>query len=322
MSLHPKLQAIRVRRIRDQSPPLYTLTVPQARAADLAALRSTSGKPEPVDRTIERTIPGPGGELTVRIYLPQSTDSPLPVLLYFFGGGWTLGSLETSDPVCRTLTNLVGCATVSVNYRLAPEHKFPAAVLDCRAATTWVREHATEFGADPTRIAVAGDSAGGNLAAAMTRMARDEGGPELLAQVLIYPNTAYGYDARSMRDNTDPSFFNRDSVDWYWRHYLPQPSDGSHPLASPLLAADHNDLPQALIITAEYDPLRDEGEDYAMALTAAGVPVTLRRFDGMTHGFFTMTGELEDAQMAVATVARYLHTVFGNRLDTRSVVTA
>ncbi len=290
-------------------PALYAMTVEAARAADLAAILAEAGEPEPVARIVDTSINGPGGPLPVRIYLPES-DGPRPVLLYFFGGGWTLGGIETSDGVCRILTNLVGCATVCVGYRLAPEHKFPAAVQDCHAAVQWVRGHAVEFGADGERLAVAGDSAGGNLAAAVTLMARADGETPLRAQVLVYPNTDYHADTPSMRESDDPALFNRTSVAWYWSHYLDRPQDGSNPLASPLRAADLGGLPPALVITAERDPLRDEGEAYAERLARAGVPVELRRFDGMTHGFFTKSGTLEVSRRALAAAAEHLRVAF------------
>jgi acetyl esterase len=290
--------------------PLYTMTLAAARAADLADIQAAAGSPEPVHSVDDRTIPGPGGELAIRVYRPAG-DGPLPVLLYFFGGGWVLGTIDTSDAICRSLTNTVGCVTIAVGYRLAPEHPFPAAVYDCFAALTWVAAHADELAVDPSRIAVGGDSAGGNLSAAVTLLARDSGGPALVHQLLIYPNTAYEAGTESLRENTDPLLFNRTSVGWYWDHYLTSAADGANPLASPLRAADHSGLPPATVITAEFDPLRDEGEAYAAALDAAGVPVELTRYDGMVHGFFAMSGVLDTATRAVAHAAARLRVAFG-----------
>ncbi|UFS96838.1 alpha/beta hydrolase [Nocardia huaxiensis] len=310
MPLHPQAQALRDRWAAAQTPPLYTLTVAQARAADIAAIRSTRGTRESVHSVTNAIIPGPGGQLAVRVYKPAAAPGPLPVLVYFFGGGWTLGSLETCDALCRTLTNAVGCVTVAIGYRLAPEHKFPAAVLDCAAGVRWVAANAAALGVDPNRLAVAGDSAGGNLAAATCLHARDTGGPAIATQVLVYPNTHYGRATGSAVEAIDPVFFNRNSVRWYWNHYLADPAAGRNPLASPLLAADHSGLPPALIITAEYDPLRDEGAEYADQLAAAGGQVCHRRYDGVMHGFFTMSGELDAARTAVAQVAGHLRGVF------------
>jgi len=228
-------------------------------------------------------------------------------LVYFFGGGWTLGQIDTCDGICRRLTNLVGCTVIAAGYRLAPEHKFPAAVQDCLAAVHWVSSHASELKVDPERIAVGGDSAGGNLAAVVALQA----GSALCAQLLVYPNTLYGSDTASMRENDDPVLFNRRSVQWYWQHYLASAEDGRDPRASPLLATDHSGLPPALVITAEYDPLRDEGEQYAEQLRAAGVPVELTRYDGMMHGFFTMSGVLDGGRQAVGQAAEFLRTRFG-----------
>ena len=305
MPLDPQVQAIREQRRRGRVPPLYTLTVEQAREADLAAIRAAADEPEPVHEVTDRILPGPGVELPVRLYRP-SGERPLPALVYFFGGGWTLGSIETSDAICRRLANSAGCVVVTPGYRLAPEWKFPAAVGDCDAAVGWVAAQAAELGIDPGRLAVGGDSAGGNLAAAVTLLCRDRSGPGLVAQLLVYPVTDYLSDTASMRDATDPLLFNRDSVAWYWRHYLLSPEDGLDPFASPLRAADLGRLPPALVITAEYDPLRDQGEQYADRLRGAGVPVELTRYSGMIHGFFAMSGELDGGRRALAQAARFL----------------
>ncbi|MGW6919401.1 alpha/beta hydrolase [Kitasatospora sp. NPDC054939] len=303
MPLHPQAEALRTLRAESGAPPLYTLTPAEARAADLADIRANAGSPEPVAVVEEHELPGPESPLTLRLYRPDRAPGRRPALLYLFGGGWTLGSPDTSDAVCRRLTNAVGCVTASVGYRLAPEHPFPAAVHDCRAAAHWLVEHAERLGIDPGRLAVGGDSAGGNLTAALTLLARDEGGPAFRHQLLVYPNTDRRADTPSLREHDDPLLFNRRSVAWYWGHYLADPVDGGHPLASPLRAPDHRGLPPATVITAEYDPLRDEGEQYAEALRAAGVPVEVRRYDGMPHGFFAMAGTLDagrDAQQYAA----------------------
>ncbi|MEE1825054.1 alpha/beta hydrolase [Streptomyces sp. BE20] len=308
MPLHPQAQALRDRRASSGTPPLYTLTLAEARAADLADIRAAAGTPEPVSAVEEHRIPGPGGELALRLYRPArpAPGRRLPVLLYLFGGGWTLGSPDTSDAICRALTNAVGCLTASVGYRLAPEHPFPAAVHDSRAAARWLAEQADTLGIDPDRLAVGGDSAGGNLAAALTLIARDEDGPAIRHQLLVYPNTDQRADTASLREYDDPALFNRRSVAWYRGHYLAGPTDGDHPHASPLRAPSLAGLPPATVITAEYDPLRDEGEQYAEALRAAGVPAETRRFDGVPHGFFAMTGTLDAAAEAQAYAAARL----------------
>jgi acetyl esterase len=299
---------MRERRIRDNAAPLYTMSLADARAADLASIRDAAGEPEKVWEVTDTSLPGPGGELPVRIYRP-GPQRPLPVLAYYFGGGWALGSIDTADAICRALANAAGCLVVTVGYRLAPEHPFPAAVRDCAAAVGWVDAHAAELGADPARIAVGGDSAGGNLAAAVTLLAR-ETGPPLAGQLLVYPNTDQDADDASMRDNTDPWLFNQRSVAWYRGHYLTDPAEAANPLASPLRAAYLGGLPPALIITAEYDPLRDQGERYAARLAGEGTPTTLHRYDGMTHGFFAMAGTVDTARDAIDEAAAALRTWF------------
>ncbi|WP_158839857.1 alpha/beta hydrolase [Saccharothrix deserti] len=306
MSLDPQLQAMRDRAIAAGTPPLYTLSIEEARAADLAAIRAAAGTGERVRHVTDRHVPGPGGDLPIRIYRPVDTAEPMPTVVYFFGGGWALGSIDTSDAICRALANAVPCQVITIGYRLAPEHKFPAAVDDCLSAVTWIAANAAELGADPDRLAVAGDSAGGNLAATVTLQARDRGEPVLAAQVLIYPNTDYRGDTGSMRANDDPALFNRRSVAWYWSHYLASPDDGLNPLVSPLLAEDLTGLPPALVITAEHDPLRDEAEHYAERLREAGVPVVATRYPGMAHGFFAMSDIVDAAREARDEVAAHL----------------
>ena len=307
MPLDPQVRAMREQRIAANVTPLYEMTLAEARAADLAEIRAGGGVVEPVHAVTDRTFHGPDGELPVRIYRPDR-EGPLGTLVYFFGGGWTLGGIDTSDGVCRALANAAGCQVVTPGYRLAPEHPFPAAVHDCHATVEWVVAHAGELGVDPARVAVGGDSAGGNLAAVVSLLARDKG-PALAAQLLVYPNTCYHADTDSLRNNDDRWMFNRNSVDWYWRNYLSTPDpevSGRDPLVSPLLAEDLTGLPPALVITAEYDPLRDEGERYAARLREAGVAAEVARYDGMAHGFFTMSGMLEGARRAVAEAAAYL----------------
>ncbi|MGY0233126.1 alpha/beta hydrolase [Longispora urticae] len=300
---------MRTQRMRNSTPQLYTLSLEEAREADLASIRASGGDPEPVHEVIDMTIPGPGGALPIRIYRPEG-PGPFPTLTYFFGGGWTLGSIDTSDGICRALANAADCMVVTIGYRLAPETKFPGAIEDCFAALRWIDTHAKEIDADPARIAVGGDSAGGNLAAAVTLLTRERGGPALVGQLLVYPNTDYFSDTASLRENTDPWLFNQTSVSWYWKHYLTDPEQGRDPLASPLRAEDLSGLPAALVITAEYDPIRDQGEQYAERLRQAGVPTELTRYDGMVHGFFAMSGTLDGGKRAMAQAADQLRAWF------------
>jgi acetyl esterase len=309
MRLDPQLQAIREQLEREQPPRLYTMPIEDARAADLASIRAGAGQGEPVGNIHERTIPGPGGDQPIRVYQPAG-EGPWPVLVYYFGGGWSLGTLDTCDGVCRMLTNAAPCVTVAVSYRLAPEHKFPAAVEDCYSGAAWVAAHAGEFGCDPARVAVGGDSSGGNLAAAVTLLARERGGPAFAHQLLVYPNTDFQSATTSLREAGDAYFFNAKAVEWYWGMYLAREEDGANPLASPLRAASLSGLPPATVITAEYDPLRDEAERYAARLAEAGVPVDLKRYSGVVHGFFTMIGVLDVAREAVGHAARRLRDAF------------
>lgn len=311
--LDPQIQAMRDKRERDNAPPLYTMSLADARAADLASIRAGAGVPEPVHEVVNLTIPGAGGgELPLRLYRPAA-GRPLPVLLYFFGGGWVLGTVDTADGVARSLANSCGALVAVVGYRLAPEHPFPAAIDDCYAAVRWVFEHAAQIGADPARLAVGGDSAGGNLAAAAALRVRDDAGGSALAlsgQLLVYPNTDQLADDQSMRAFDDPFLFNRHSVAWYRQHYLTDPRDAYSPLASPLRARSLAGLPPALVITAEYDPLRDQGEAYARRLADDGVQVELSRYPGMAHGFFTMIGTVDASRAAIAQAASRLRAWF------------
>ncbi|PTA43794.1 alpha/beta hydrolase [Micromonospora sp. RP3T] len=309
MTLDPQVVAWRATRATAGAVPLYTQTLAEARAADLAAIRAGGGAVEPVAEVRDSQVPGPAGPLPVRVHRPAG-DGPLPTLVWFFGGGWTLGSVDTADGICRRLVNLAGCQTVTVGYRLAPEHPFPAAVQDCHAALRHLATHPDEFRIDAGRLAVGGDSAGGNLAAAVTLLARADGGPRLAAQVLVYPNTDQR-PGRRPADDEDPLLFNRHSVDWYRGHYLADPADASHPLASPLLAEDLSGLPPALVVTAGHDPLRAEGERYAERLGGAGVPTETADYPGMIHGFFAMPGVFDAGRDAQDRVAAFLRRRFG-----------
>jgi acetyl esterase len=224
------------------------------------------------------------------------------MLTYFHGGAWIFGSLDTHDGVCRALANGAGCVVVAVDNRQAPEHKFPAAPEDCFAATQWVATHPGDLQGDPLRLAVGGDSAGGNLAAVVTQMAREHGGPALAFQLLIYPAVDWRADAGypSWQDNAQGYGLDKPLMDWFADHYLRSAADRTNVLASPLLAPDLRGLPPALVITAEFDILRDEGEAYARRLQEAGVPVTVHRYLGMVHGFFDESVIFDQRKAAVA----------------------
>ncbi len=254
-----------------------------------------AGPPPPeVARVEDRFIPGPAGDIPVRVYWPRGASGTRPLIVYFHGGGFVICDLDSHDGACRSLANETGAVVVSVDYRLAPEHPFPAAAEDSYAATVWAAEHASELGADATRLAVAGDSAGGNLAAVVALMARDRKGPRLRHQLLIYPVTDLSpgrHTHPSQTDNATGYFLRTRDMEWFRAQYLPKGDDGLDPYASPLLAADVRNLPPAFVVTAEYDPLRDEGEAYGAKLAAAGIPVEMVRAEGLFHGFFSM-GEM------------------------------
>jgi acetyl esterase len=240
----------------------------------------------PVRSTEDITIPGPAGDLPARIYRPD-VDGPVPTMAFFHGGGFVIGDIETHDDQARLLCRDVGMVVVSVDYRLAPEHKFPAGFEDCLAATHWVSEHIDTLGGDASRLVVGGDSAGGNFAATVA-LATRETGPKLAAQFLIYPGVDFveGADYPSREENAEGYFLTAEDMIWFRGHYLAEDDDLNDPRASPIHAADLAGAPPAVIGTAEFDPLRDEGEAYAKALADAGVEVRLARYDGMIHGFY------------------------------------
>jgi acetyl esterase len=310
MPLDPQARALLEQISAAGIPPVSTLSVAEARRATAARRALVAGEPEPVDRVEDGAIPGPDGRrMAVRVYRPGG-ERPLPVLVYFHGGGWVLGDLESHDAVCRGLANAAGCTVLSVDYRLAPEHKFPAAAEDAYAAAQWASAHAAEIGGDGTRLAVGGDSAGGNLAAVVAQMARDRGGPALAYQLLIYPVTDHAFDTRSYLENADGYLLTRGDMIWFWRHYLPSEAEGSNPYAAPLRAKDFRGLPPALVITAEFDTLRDEGEAYAARLREAGVPAESRCYPGMIHGFVGSAEVLDAGKRAIRQAGEALRAAF------------
>jgi acetyl esterase len=275
-------------------------TPEQARVKMQALIDASPLPPQPIYRDEDRHIPGGCGQIPIRIYTPNGRV-PMPILVFFHGGGWVLGGLDSHDNTCRAVANAAGCVVVSIDYRLAPEHPFPAPLEDCYAGLKWAAANAASIGGDSSKIAVGGDSAGGNLAAAVAIMARDRRGPKIGFQLLIYPVTDASLDFPSMREFSDDGFvLSRADMDWFWKHYAPTEADRANPLASVLRAKDLRGLPPALVITASHDPLRDEGEAYAAALKAAGNKVTHTRYDGVTHGFFTFFDAIDKGKQAVA----------------------
>jgi acetyl esterase len=248
----------------------------------------------------ERTIPGPETEVPIRIYTPAG-DGPHPPLVFFHGGGWLLGDLETHDALCRELANASDCIVVAVDYRLAPEHRFPAGLEDCYAATRWVANNAETIGAEPDTLAIAGDSAGGALTVGVALLARDRDGPAIDYQVLAYPVTNHAFDTDSYEENAQGYFLTRKDMERFWDGYLRSELDGRHPYASPLRTQNLEGLPPSFVLTSGFDPLRDEGRQLAERLSEAGVPTQSVQYDDMIHGFLTMLAdpELDRAHEAI-----------------------
>ncbi len=309
MPLDPQAQAFLDQMAAYDAPEMDTLT-PEAVRADMRAMVGLLGAGEPVARVADQRIPGPDGSIPVRVYTPAGAG-PFPILVFFHGGGWVIGDIETHDGLCRSLCNGAGCVVVSVEYRLAPEHRFPAAPEACYAATAWVAEHAAEVGGDAQRVAVGGDSAGGNLAAVVSLMARDRGAPPLAFQLLIYPGTDMRMQSPSIAENGEGYYLTRSDMVWFRGHYIRGEQDITNPLASPLLAPNLRGLPPALVITAEFDPLRDEGEAYGKRLEEVGVPTRVSRYNGMIHGFLSMAPILDQGKAAVGESSRALRAAFG-----------
>ena len=307
MPLDPQVKTLLDQLAALEAPPIADLTPLQAREQFEAALAPMSGTGPELPLVEDRNVPGPDGPVPVRVYRPaEGNGGALPVLVWFHGGGWVLGNVPGSDVTCRHLAKESGAVVVSVEYRLAPEYPFPAGAEDCYAATAWVANHGEEIGVDSSRLAVGGDSAGGNLAAVVTLMAKERGGPDIKRQVLVYPVTDGLMSYPSMRENAEGYLLTEGAMKWFWRHYLGNSGNEKEPLASPIYADDLSGLPPALVMTAEFDPLRDEGEAYAKRLQQAGVPVTTTRYNGQIHGFFGMSGVFDITASAIQEAAAFL----------------
>lgn len=308
MPLHPQAKAALDAIAALGGKPVEEMTpaeVRAERARNANAMAALWGPIQEVARIENRTIPGPGGPIPIRVYWSE-TGRILPVFVYFHGGGWVFGNMDSVDRPCRALANAAECIVVNVDYRLAPENKFPAAVEDAFAAVQYVAEHAGEFGADPGRIAVGGDSAGGNLAAVVCLKARDQAGPPIAFQLLVYPVTDYDDDSPSLREYGKNHLLTRAMIPYFWGHYVSGPDQAREPHASPLQAKSLEGLPPAMVITAECDPIRDQGEAYARRLRESGVPVTLKRYEGAIHVFFQMAGAIDAGKQAQADAAAAL----------------
>jgi acetyl esterase len=314
--LHPQAEAL-LRLIAEKGiPPTHTLSVAQAR--EYYRVRRTVTQPVPPDVAEARDLKAPAadGDIPLRLYRPAGSKpgDKLPVLVYYHGGGWVIGDLETHDTLCRELANGAGCAVVAVDYRMGPEHRFPAAVDDAVAATRWVQENAASLGLDGSRLAIGGDSAGGNLAAVVALSARDQGGPAIALQLLIYPATDQRHDVYPSRASNGKGYLlEKATMDWFHDHYIADPKQDLDWRASPMLHPDHGNLPPAFVLTAGYDPLRDEGVAYAQKLSQAGNRATLVSFERQIHGFILMGKVIDEANAAVQLCAAQLRTAFGMR---------
>jgi len=317
------------------SPPIETLSPQNARnaptlknaveqmASDSVTVRTMNVAmpvlPEKVGRIEHLLIPGKDNEILARVFYPRDDDN-LPVIVYFHGGGWVIANLDVYEPSCRALCNAAEAIVVSVAYRQAPEDKYPAAVEDAYAAYSWVAQNAGQLGGDPTRVAIAGESAGGNLAAVVCQMVKEKGGPPPVAQLLIYPVTDLrGREYPSYEENTDSKPLNTAMLPWFYKYYLEDESQKNEPTASPILAESLSGLPPAIVITAENDPLRDEGEAYAKRLADAGVSVKTQRFDGVTHEFFGLAGAVGKAKDALDFAADGLKLSFELKSDSANL---
>jgi len=311
MQLDPQMKALLDQAAAAGGKPFHAGTPREARAGINALISLVAGPPEHVAKVEDRKIPGPGGEIPVRIYTPAG-GAPMGALVYFHGGGWVGGDIASHDVLCRSLANGAGCVTISVDYRLAPEHKFPAAAEDSYAATKWVADNAATLGVDAKRIAVGGDSAGGNLAAVVAQMARDRNGPHVAFQLLIYPATDWAHESASQREFVEDGYIlSRADMVWFYGHYMKADSDRTNPYLSPACAKSLAGLPAAYLMTCEVDPLRDEGEAYADALRKAGVKVKSKRYPGVCHGFVMMPGVIDAAKVGIAECCAELRQAIG-----------
>ena len=308
MALDPQVQAVLDLVAKAGRPAYNSLSPKDARQLFRETRPASTPTPPEIGAVNNLLAEGPHGPIPVRVYRPvgAAADAALPALVYFHGGGWVIGDLETHDVLCRQITAEAGVEVVNVDYRLAPEVKFPGAVDDAWAATKWVVTNAGRLGIDPQRIAVGGDSAGGNLAAVVALLARDAGGPKIAYQVLLYPVTDVSTETASYRECGDGYLLTLDSMRWFFDHYLKSPDEARDWRVSPLRATSHRDLPPALIVTAGFDPLRDEGEAYARKLRDAGVRVDYACYGGMIHGFAPMGRLIQSGNRAVSHVAASL----------------
>lgn len=308
MPLDPQARKILDLRAQTGLPETHTLSPAQSRT-------NSRLLPAPIGPDVAMVkdilVPGEAGNLTARVYTPNG-NGPFPILVWFHGGGWVLGDLDRADGTARELALRSESLVISVDYRLSPETKFPGPIEDCYIATQWVASNASMLNGDPAKIAVGGDSAGGNLATVVAMMSRDRGGANLVFQLLVYPVTDYDFTTHSYSKYSNGYLLTKESMIWFWDHYLNDPDDGLNPYASPLKTDDLSGLPPALLITAEYDPLCDEGESYAKRLKASGINCKYLCYGGMIHGFFSMSNDIDKGKDALKTATDALTLAFKN----------
>jgi acetyl esterase len=312
--VHPQVREVLRVMAEARLRPIEEMTPAEAREQMEATSRARKAEPLPVGKVEERLIPGPGGNIRLRLYWPREQTASVPAIVYFHGGGHVIGSLDTHDLIARNLCGGTGAAVASVDYRMGPEHKFPAAVDDCFATLEWVHANAENLGVDPRRIGVHGDSAGGNLAAVVALLARDAGRPQLRLQSLVYPVIDYGLAGDSYDKYANGyGLLTRDAMVWFRDHYLRAADDAKDWRASPIQAASLAGVAPAIIVTAECDVLHDEGARYAEALRRAGAPVEYKEFAGMIHGFLGMVPAVDDAMSAQRTIWAAFKRAFAQR---------
>ena len=307
MPLDPILKAFLDQVAQLGGPKTWQMTPAEARESFAALMQLAGPKDVPIGRVANLSIPAPHGAIAARAYAPvASGGEALPALIFFHGGGWVIGNVDTHDGLCRILANGSGCAVISVEYRLSPEAKHPAAVDDAVAAVEWVEKNAAQLSVDPNRLAVGGDSAGGDLAAVVAQIAKEKGGPKLAFQMLLFPVTQIGEETTSLREYAENYFLERKTLDWFYGHYLPADADRKDPRISPLAAKDVSGLPPAYVMLAGFDPLHDEGLAYAEKLRAAGVAVTVADYPDMVHDFIYLQAVLPQASEALNAAATAL----------------
>jgi acetyl esterase len=306
--LHPEIQTL-FEQMGEIIAPRHSALSPAEARRFSKQNRETASQPEAVHTTLNFDIVGPEGPVPVRVYVPTGAG-PFPALIYFHGGGWVLGDTDLLDPTCRAVTNQAECVVISVDYRLAPEDPFPAGLIDCYASVEWVSENAVDLNINPDKIAIGGDSAGGNLAASVTHMTRDRNGPELAHQVLVYPVTDYSFSTDSWETNGEGGILTKELMKWFWSHYLEYPLHRKNPYVSVLRSQDFSGLPPATILTGGFDPLRDEGIAYADRLEQSGVSVNHINYEDIPHGIIQLLvdPDLQRARDMVRDICHDLNT--------------